>query len=73
MVRAPFRFETLTPSAKLDRLQIAVRPSEAALSPLPGARDALPEGRTAHQLLLSYKFSLAEDGKVTPLLPMLNK
>ena len=71
-VRAPFRPEKLTPAAKLDRLRIAVRPAEAALSPLTGARDALPDGRTAHALVLTYKFSLAEDGKITPLLPMLN-
>ena len=72
-VRAPFRAEKLTPAAKLDRVRIAVRPSEAALSPLPGPRDALPDGRTAHALVLTYKFSLVEDGKVTPLLPILNR
>ena len=72
-VRAPFRAEKLTPAAKLDRLRLAVRPIEATLAPLPGPRDALPDGRTAHALVLSYKFSLAEDGKVTPTLPMLNR
>ncbi len=72
-MRAPFRQEKLTPAAKLDRLRIAVRPAEAALSPLPGPRDALPDGRTAHALVLTYKFSLLEDGKVTPVLPMLNR
>ena len=50
-----------------------VRPAEAALTPLAGPRDALPQGRTAHALVLTYKFSLMEDGKVTPMLPMLNR
>ncbi len=72
-VRAPIRAEKMTPSAKLDRLRMAVRPHEAAMTPLPGPRDALPDGRTAHALVLTYKFSLAEDGKVTPTLPMLNR
>ena len=72
-VRAPFRAEKMTPSAKLDRLRMAVRPHEVAMTPLPGPRDALPDGRTAHAMVLTYKFSLAEDGKVTPTLPMLNR
>ena len=63
----------MAPVAKLDRLLISVRPSETRLSPLSWARDSLPEGRTAHALVLTYKFSLAEDGKVTPSLPMLNR
>lgn len=32
-----------------------------------------PEGRITHRLLLTYKLNLAEGGKVTPTLPMLNR
>lgn len=31
------------------------------------------QGRVTHRLLLTYKLSLAEAGKVTPTLPMLNR
>lgn len=58
---------------KLDVLRIPLRPSESELAPLLGPRDTLPEGRVTHRLILTYKLSLAEGGKVTPTLPMLNK
>lgn len=37
-----------------------------------GPRDALPRGRTPHALMLTYKLSLQEGGKITPRLPMMN-
>lgn len=61
------------PQLKLDVLRIPLRPTDAELSPLPWPRDTLPEGRVIHRLILTYKLSLAEAGKVTPTLPMLNK
>lgn len=73
LVRAPLRREKVKPSAKLDVLRIPLRPTEAELAPLSAPRDALPGGRTIHRLVLTYKLSLAEDGKVRPTLPMLNR
>ena len=61
------------PQAKLDVLRIPLRPSEAELAPLCAPRDTLPEGRVTHRLLLTYKLTLAEGGKVTPTLPLLNR
>ncbi len=57
---------------KLDTLRIPLRPTDAELAPLPFPRDTLPEGRVTHRLILTYKLSMAEAGKVTPTLPMLN-
>lgn len=61
------------PSAKLDTLRISLRPTDAELAPLATPRDTLWEGRVTHRLLLTYKLSLAEAGKVTPTLPALNR
>ena len=57
---------------KLDTLRIPLRPTEAELAPLPFPRDTLPEGRVTHRLILTYKLTMTEAGKVTPTLPMLN-
>ena len=61
------------PQAKLEVLRIPLRPSEAELAPLCAPRDTLPQGRVTHRLLLTYKLTLAEGGKVTPTLPLLNR
>ncbi len=71
--RAPFRSEKLAPAAKLSNVRIPLRPTEAVLAPLPGARDVLPNGRTIHSLTLTYKFTVAEAGKHTVALPLLNR
>ncbi len=71
--RAPFRREKLTPAAKLEKVRIPLRPTEAVLAPLPGARDVLPNGRTIHTLTLTYKLSVAEAGKHCVTLPLLNR
>lgn len=71
--RSPFRSEKLSPSAKLNTVRIPLRPAEALLAPLPGARDVLPNGRTIHTLTLTYKLNVAEAGKHTVTLPLLNK
>ena len=71
--RAPFQGEKLVPAAKLTAVHIPLRPTEAVLAPLPGARDVLPDGRTIHTLLLTYKLTVAEAGKHTVTLPLLNR
>ena len=70
--RAPIQSEKLVPSAKLTAVHIPLRPCEAVLAPLPGKRDALPNNRAIHSLLLTYKLSVAEAGKHTVTLPPLN-
>lgn len=72
-VAATLQRERVKPAAKLDVLRIPLRPAEAELAPLATPRDTLWEGRVTHRLLLTYKLSMAEAGKVTPTLPMLNR
>ena len=43
------------------------------MAPLLDKRDALPNQRTIHSLLLTYKLSVVEAGKHTVRLPLLNK
>ena len=43
------------------------------MAPLVGRRDALPNQRTIHSLLLTYKLTVVEAGKHTVRLPLLNK
>ena len=71
--RAPFRPEKLAPSAKLTKVRIPLRPAEAALAPLGAERDTLPSGRVIHALTLTYKLAVAEAGKHTVTLPLLNR
>lgn len=71
--RAPFRRERLAPAAKLEKVRIPLRPTEAVLAPLPGARDVLPNGRTIQTLTLTYKLNVAEAGKHAVTLPLLNR
>ena len=71
--RAPFRPEKLAPAAKLGKVAIPLRPAEAVLAPLGAERDMLPNGRMIHGLLLTYKLAVAEAGKHTVTLPLLNR
>ena len=61
-VHAGVRAERLAPSAKLTSWERAVRPKPPGeVRPLPeGPRDALPDGRPAYELVLTYPF--AQDG-----------
>ena len=43
------------------------------MQPLEGPRDQLPQGRTIHALLLTYKLSLEAEGKHRVTVPMLNR
>jgi len=71
--RAPFRIEKINPSAKLNTFQIPLKPVESQMQPLDAARDQLPQGRTIHALLLTYKLSLETEGKHRVTVPMLNR
>ncbi len=71
--RAPFRTEKINPSAKLNTFQIPLKPVESQMQPLDAARDQLPQGRTIHALLLTYKLSLEAEGKHRVTVPMLNR
>ena len=63
----------MKPKAELTHLRIPLRPTEWTLTPLAGARDQLPEQRTIHSLVLTYKFTAEEAGKYKPTVPMLNR
>lgn len=43
------------------------------MQPLDSPRDQLPQGRTIHALLLTYKLSLEAEGKHRVTVPMLNR
>ncbi|KAL0024941.1 hypothetical protein WJX77_004746 [Trebouxia sp. C0004] len=73
LVRAPFRSEKVNPSVKLNTFQIPLKPVESQMQPLDAARDQLPQGRTIHALLLTYKLSLDAEGKHRVTVPMLNR
>jgi hypothetical protein len=65
--------EKINPSAKLNTFQIPLKPVESQMQPLDAARDQLPQGRTIHALLLTYKLSLETEGKHRVTVPMLNR
>eukprot|EP00899_Mesostigma_viride_P019360 jgi/Mesvir1/27425/Mv25036-RA.1 len=71
-VRSAFHPETLSPQASLTSVCSYLRPEDSKLEPLSAERDMLPDGRQIHSLTLSYKMSLAEGGKVTVRVPLLN-
>eukprot|EP01025_Chloroclados_australasicus_P012076 TRINITY_DN154_c0_g3_i1.p1 TRINITY_DN154_c0_g3~~TRINITY_DN154_c0_g3_i1.p1 ORF type:complete len:1355 (+),score=115.99 TRINITY_DN154_c0_g3_i1:491-4066(+) len=73
LVSSPLRSEKLSPTIKLKELCIPLKPSETQLKPLETERDTLPRNRVIHQLIMTYKFSLAESGKITPKCPMINR
>lgn len=71
-ISSPLALERLSPSATLNWVRLAFRPTEVKLEPLGKWRDLLPNGREVHGLLLTYKVSLSESGKYTPRIPLLN-
>lgn len=74
MCRAPFRAEKMNPSAKLKVFQATLRPTDYKLQPSKSpVRDQLPQGRTIHTLLLTYKVSIEAEGKFQVTVPMLNR
>ena len=58
--------------AKLDVVQIPLRPTESTLTPLHPDRDLLPEQKTIHKLDLTYALKVEESGPHKPTLPSLN-
>ncbi|EQC32461.1 hypothetical protein SDRG_09788 [Saprolegnia diclina VS20] len=70
-LRCPLRNEAIAPSAALNKWTTRLRPTSAVVSPL-GPRDKFSENRQTYQLLLTYTLKQAEDGKVTPSLPLVN-
>ncbi|OQS04901.1 tripeptidyl-peptidase [Thraustotheca clavata] len=67
----PLRNETIAPSATLNKWTSHLRPDTAVVSPL-GPRDHFSDNRQVYQLILSYAFKQAEDGKVTPEISLVN-
>lgn len=65
--------EKINPSAKLNVLQIPLRPTDTQMQPLSSDRDQLPQGRTIHALLLTFKLSIEAEGKYRVTVPMLNR
>ncbi|OQR99082.1 tripeptidyl-peptidase [Achlya hypogyna] len=70
-VVCPLRNEALAPTAALTKWTTRLRPETAVVSPL-GPRDRFSDNRQTYQLLLSYVLKQADEGKVTPSLPLLN-
>lgn len=71
-VRSTLRAQKVKPTAKLTHLRASLPPTETSMTPLDAARDALPEGRCVHALLLTYSLEVKEAGEYTPRLPALN-
>ena len=70
-VETPLRAERVAPEASLSVLRHGVRPKQAEIRPLDGYRDKLPDERQIYELELLYDFSVAEAGRVTPRVAML--
>ncbi|KDO32799.1 hypothetical protein SPRG_22108 [Saprolegnia parasitica CBS 223.65] len=70
-LRAILRTESVLPDAKLQRWTQRLRPTSAHVSPC-SLRSAWPDHRSIYQLVLSYKVTQADDGRVVWRLPLLN-
>ncbi|RHY32019.1 hypothetical protein DYB32_002947 [Aphanomyces invadans] len=68
---AHLRSESIEPSAVLNKWTQRLRPDSAVVSTL-GSRDVFDDNRHMYQLVLTYSFEKAEEGKITPSLPLLN-
>ncbi|MGA1235400.1 MAG: S8 family serine peptidase [Limisphaerales bacterium] len=71
-VTAGLRETRLQVRGQLNRRLRTVVPLEAKLTALDAGRDALPDNRQIHQLVLQYGFRLDADTTVTPRFPALN-
>jgi tripeptidyl-peptidase-2 len=56
--------------AKLTTHRRVLRPHTATVRPLLSARDRLPDGRPPFELLVEYRFTQREPGRVTPRFPL---
>ncbi|EQC36766.1 hypothetical protein, variant [Saprolegnia diclina VS20] len=70
-LKAILRTETLLPDAKLQRWTQRLRPTSAHVSPC-SSRSAWSDHRSIYQLVLSYKVTQVDDGRVIWRLPLLN-
>ncbi|ETV89464.1 hypothetical protein, variant 1 [Aphanomyces astaci] len=63
--------ENILPQARLTAWTQRFRPTEFAVSPC-SERSTWPENRVVYQLVVTYKFTKGEEGKVVLRLPILN-
>lgn len=66
MVKAPIRPEAIKPTAEATVLRKTLLPASTELRALTGARDSLPKGQQAWEMVLTYEFELDENAKVLP-------
>jgi tripeptidyl-peptidase-2 len=66
----PLHRQQIAPAAKLTTHRTTLRPTSAVIRPLAPSRDVLPNGRHLYLLELTYNFSQAKAGTVTPRFPM---
>ena len=72
-VTARLAHEVLRPHGSLTTRRELLRPTDAQIRPLSGARDQLPGLGPTHELLLTYRFSQSAAGNVTPRIPALDE
>ncbi len=65
-VSAPFREESVSPSASLTTLRQTYRPTKATIRALSPDRDALPDHRQFHELILEYAIELDSEIQINP-------
>ncbi|MBT6154691.1 MAG: S8 family serine peptidase [Planctomycetaceae bacterium] len=69
-VAAPLYRQRIAPTAKLTTHRTTLSPTSADIKPLAPSRDVLPNGRHLYVLELTYNFSQAKSGTVTPSFPL---
>ena len=62
--------QRIAPAAKLTTHRTTLSPTSAVIKPLAPSRDVLPNGRHLYVLELTYNFSQAKSGTVTPHFPL---
>ncbi|XP_059507301.1 tripeptidyl-peptidase 2-like [Stegostoma tigrinum] len=68
---ASLNYEELSPVVTLKNWVQTLRPVDAKTRPL-GSRDILPNNRQLYELVLTYNFTQAKSGEVTPSCPLLS-
>lgn len=59
------RIEAFTPTISFSKRRSYVRPTKASIRPLLSDRNLQPSGRSLHELVNTYSFTLTEAGKVS--------
>ena len=70
LLRSPFRKTTIGPEASLTTHRQVVHPAKAEIQPLSSARDLIPDGRQIYEAQVTFRFTQAKAGTVTPRLPL---